>query len=105
MFNNFSERWYRYCRQNTTGIRTNIIWHIKAYTYMYNIQDFVFLHNRARFASILSCVLGLETIIHKSHYSSNNNEINNSSIRRQELIASGHLLMDNSKLLHNIVEV
>ena len=68
-------------------------------------KDFVFLHKRTRFANILSCVLGIETIIHNSHYSSNNNEINNSCIRRQELIASGHSLMDNSKLLHNIVEI
>lgn len=68
-------------------------------------KDFVFLHKRTRFANILSCVLGIETIIHNSHYSSNNNEINNSCIRCQELIASGHSLMDNSKLLHNIVEI
>jgi hypothetical protein len=27
-------------------------------------KDFVFLHKRTRFANILSCVLGIETIIH-----------------------------------------
>jgi hydroxymethylpyrimidine pyrophosphatase-like HAD family hydrolase len=46
----------------------------------------------------------METIIHNSHYS-NNNEINNSCIKRQDLIANSHSLMDNSKLLHNIVEI
>jgi HAD superfamily hydrolase (TIGR01484 family) len=67
-------------------------------------KDFVFLHKRTRFANIFSCVLGMETIIHNSHYS-NNNEINNSCIKRQDLIANSHSLMDNSKLLHNIVEI
>jgi trehalose-6-phosphatase len=38
-------------------------------------KDFAFLHNRARFANILSCVLGLETINHRIHYNNigNNN--------------------------------
>ena len=62
-------------------------------------KDFLFLHKRTRFADILSCVLGIETVVHNSHYSSNNNndEMNNSCIRCQDLIASSHLLMDNSK--------
>jgi hypothetical protein len=68
-------------------------------------KDFVFLHKKTRFANILSCVLGIETIIHNLHYT-NNNEIDNSDcIRYQRLIASSHYLMDNSKLLHNIVEI
>jgi HAD superfamily hydrolase (TIGR01484 family) len=67
-------------------------------------KDFVFLHKRTRFANIFSFVLGMETIIHNSHYS-NNNEINNSCIKRQDLIANSHSLMDNSKLLHNVVEI
>lgn len=68
-------------------------------------KDFVFLHKKTRFANILSCVLGIETIIHNPHYT-NNNEIDNSDcIRYQRLIASSHYLMDNSKLLHNIVEI
>ena len=36
-------------------------------------KDFAFLHKRTRFTSILSCVLGIETVVHNSHYSSNNN--------------------------------
>jgi HAD superfamily hydrolase (TIGR01484 family) len=67
-------------------------------------KDFAFLHRRARFANILSCVLGIETIIHSPHY--NNNEIDNFDyIRYQRLITSSHFLMDSSKLLHNIVEI
>jgi trehalose-6-phosphatase len=31
-------------------------------------KDFEFLHCRARFARILSCVLGTETVIHEPHY-------------------------------------
>src|SRR5215211_1232620 len=68
-------------------------------------KDFIFLHKKTRFANILSCVLGIETIIHNPHYN-NNNEIDNfDCIRYQRLIASSHYLMDNSKLLHNIVEI
>lgn len=66
-------------------------------------KDFVFLHKRTRFASILSCVLGLETINHYPHY--NNNERHNlGCIKYQHLIADSHFLMHNSKLLHNTVE-
>lgn len=66
-------------------------------------KDFRFLHNRARFASILSCVLGLETINHYPHY--NNNEKHNlGCIKYQHLIADSYFLMHNSKLLHNTVE-
>ena len=66
-------------------------------------KDFAFLHKRARFARILSCVLGTETVIHNPHYG--DNEIDNfGCIRYRYLITSSHSLMDNSKLLHNIVE-
>jgi trehalose-6-phosphatase len=39
-------------------------------------KDFAFLHKRTRFANILSCVLGIESVIHNPHHNSNN-EINN----------------------------
>lgn len=69
-------------------------------------KDFLFLHKRTRFAGILSCVLGIETVIHNSHYGSNNNDkMNNPCIMCQDLIASSYLLMDNSKLLHEIIEI
>jgi HAD superfamily hydrolase (TIGR01484 family) len=67
-------------------------------------KDFEFLHNRARFASILSCVLGIETINHSHH--NNYSESNKfGCVKYQSLIADSHSLMDNSKLLHNIVEI
>ena len=47
----------------------------------------------------------METIVHNSHYK-DNNEINNfDCIRYQHLIASSHLLLDNSKLLFNILKL
>jgi HAD superfamily hydrolase (TIGR01484 family) len=68
-------------------------------------KDFTFLHQRATFANILSCVLGIETIIHNPHYK-NDNEIDKfDCIKYQYLIASSHSLMDNSKLLHSIVKI
>jgi HAD superfamily hydrolase (TIGR01484 family) len=67
-------------------------------------KDFAFFHQRARFANILSCVLGIETIIHNPHY--RDNEINNfDCIRYQYLITNSQSLMDNSRLLHNIMKV
>ena len=66
---------------------------------------FSFLHKRASFADILSCVLGIESVIHNPHHNSNN-EINNfDCIRYQHLIASSHSLLDNSKLLYNILKL
>jgi hypothetical protein len=68
-------------------------------------KDFAFLHKRTRFSNILSCVLGIENVIQNPHYNSNN-EINNfDCIRNQHLIASSHLLLDNSKLLYNILKL
>jgi HAD superfamily hydrolase (TIGR01484 family) len=68
-------------------------------------KDFTFLHERARFANILSCVLGIETIIHNPHYK-NDNEIDNfDCVRSQHLIASSQSLRDNSELLHNVMKI
>jgi trehalose-6-phosphatase len=66
-------------------------------------KDFRFLHSRTRFAKILSCVLGLETVNHSPHH---NNAENNTigCVGNQHLIASNHSIMDNSKLLHKISE-
>jgi HAD superfamily hydrolase (TIGR01484 family) len=66
-------------------------------------KDFTFLHRRARFARILSCVLGTETVVHKPHYVDETQ--NYGCIRCQHLITSSHSLMANSKLLNNVVEV
>jgi HAD superfamily hydrolase (TIGR01484 family) len=67
-------------------------------------KDFAFLHKRTRFANILSCVLGIESVIHNPHYNGNN-ENNNDCLRYQHLIASSHSLLDNSKLLFNILKL
>jgi hypothetical protein len=67
-------------------------------------KDFAFLHERARFAKILSCILGIETIIHNSHY--DDSEINNfECIKYRHLNISRHSLMDNSKLLHKVMKI
>jgi HAD superfamily hydrolase (TIGR01484 family) len=68
-------------------------------------KDFAFLHKRTRFANILSCVLGIESVIHNPHYNSNNENNNFDCIRYQHLIASSHLLSDNSRLLYNILNL
>ena len=73
---------------------------------MHNIsKDFAFLHKRTRFADILSCVLGIESVIHNPHYKGNNENNNFDCIRHQHLIASSHSLLDNSKLLFNILKL
>ena len=67
-------------------------------------KDFEFLHERASFADILSCVLGMETIVHNSHHK--DKEIKKfGCINTQHQITSSHFLMVNSRLLHNIVEI
>ena len=65
-------------------------------------KDFKFLHSRTRFAKILSCVLGLETVNHTPHYDAENDKIG--CVGHQHLIANSHSIMDNSKLLHKILE-
>jgi trehalose-6-phosphatase len=49
-------------------------------------KDFAFLHRRARFAGILSCVLGLETVNHRHHYNGAENS-NLDCVGYQHLIA------------------
>jgi hypothetical protein len=66
-------------------------------------KDFAFLHRKARFARILSCVLGTEIVVHKHHYEDKTE--NYDCIKCHHLIASSHSLMDNSKLLNNVVEI
>jgi HAD superfamily hydrolase (TIGR01484 family) len=68
-------------------------------------KDFAFLHERAKFADILSCVLGIESVIHNPHHNSNNKIKNFDCIRYQHLIASSHSLLDNSKLLYDILKL
>jgi HAD superfamily hydrolase (TIGR01484 family) len=65
-------------------------------------KDFTFLHEKVRFANILSCVLGIETVIHNPHNSNNDNV---DCVRYQHLIASSRSLKDNSKMLHRLVKI
>lgn len=66
-------------------------------------KDFEFLHDRARFASIFSCVLGLETINHSPHFNDVESK-NLGCVRSQHLITDSHYLQHNSMLLRNILE-
>jgi HAD superfamily hydrolase (TIGR01484 family) len=66
-------------------------------------KDFAFLHNRARFASIFSCALGLETINHSHHYN-DAEDIKLGCVGYRHLITDRLSLKHNSKSLHNIVE-
>jgi HAD superfamily hydrolase (TIGR01484 family) len=66
-------------------------------------KDYEFLHDRARFARILSCVLGLETINHNPHFNDAENK-NLGCVRYQHLLTDSRSLQHNSKLLHNILE-
>ena len=65
-------------------------------------KDFTFLHEKVRFANILSCVLGIETVIHNPHNSNNDNV---DCVRYQYLIANSRCLKDNSKMLHSLVKI
>jgi trehalose-6-phosphatase len=67
-------------------------------------KDFAFLHERTRFANILVCVLGMETVVHNSHYG--DNKINNfDCIRMKHLIVNIQSLLDSSKLLYNVLKI
>jgi HAD superfamily hydrolase (TIGR01484 family) len=67
-------------------------------------KDFTFLHKRTKFAKILSCVLGIETIIHNSH--NGDNKISNiDCINMRHLIVNRQTLTNFSKLLHSVVKI
>jgi HAD superfamily hydrolase (TIGR01484 family) len=68
-------------------------------------KDFTFLHERARFANVLSCVLGIETIIHNPHYKTDNEIDDFACVKSQHLIASSQSLRDNSEMLHDIMKI
>ncbi|MGB7557919.1 MAG: HAD hydrolase family protein [Nitrososphaeraceae archaeon] len=67
-------------------------------------KEFAFLHKRTRFAKILSCVLGIETVFHRSH--DDDNKISNfNCIDVQHLIVNRQTLYDNSKVLYNLTKI
>jgi hypothetical protein len=59
-------------------------------------KDFEFLHNRARFGNILSCVLGLETTNHNPHH-------NDTANNKLGCVGYRHLIADSRSLRHNSV--
>jgi hypothetical protein len=84
----------------------NILWSLseKIPACIVSSKDFVFLHERTKFAHILACVLGIETVVHNSHYG--NDKINNfDCITMRHLIASSQSLFDNSKFLYNVLKI
>jgi HAD superfamily hydrolase (TIGR01484 family) len=81
-----------------------ILWSLsgKIPTCIVSSKDFIFLHERTKFAHLLACVLGIETLYHKYHH---NNKISNlDCITMQRLTASRQSLLDNSKSLNNIMK-
>jgi HAD superfamily hydrolase (TIGR01484 family) len=67
-------------------------------------KDFAFLHERIKFAHILACVLGIETVVHNSHYGDNKTN-NFDCIRMKHLIVNIQSLLDNSKLIYNVLKI
>ena len=71
-------------------------------------KDFRFLHSRAKFAKIISCILGIETIILNNHKqgvkmaSSSRSNSSSDSLEcddKLDCIESSHLLLNDNKLL------
>ena len=62
-------------------------------------KDFAFLHDKVRFASQLSCVFGIETIIHDSRFDIHNGL---KCITSRRLIVNRQSLLETSKLLRKI---
>ncbi|HZC47554.1 MAG TPA: HAD-IIB family hydrolase [Nitrososphaeraceae archaeon] len=108
-----------------------IIWNIseKIDICIVSSKDFGFLHRRTKFAKILSCIMGIETLVLKRHklkavmrenqyqYDSSNNNINNKTNTsfgeckdKLQCILSSHIpsnkdiLQDNSRLLDSLAD-
>jgi HAD superfamily hydrolase (TIGR01484 family) len=108
-----------------------IIWNIseKIDVCIVSSKDFGFLHRRTKFAKILSCIMGIETLVLKRHklkavmrenqyqYDSSNNNINNKTNTsfgeckdKLQCILSSHIpsnkdiLQDNSRLLDSLAD-
>jgi hypothetical protein len=109
-----------------------ILWNIseKIDVCIVSSKDFGFLHPRTKFANILSCIMGIETLVLKRHKleammgesqeyndddSSNNNNINNKTntsfaeckdklqcILSSQILSNKAVLQDNSRLLDSL---
>jgi hypothetical protein len=67
-------------------------------------KDFSFLHERARFAYLLSCVFGIETIVHDSHFGINKSN-SPDCVTSQHLIVSRQSLLSTSKSLYDVSNI
>src|ERR671930_661242 len=94
----------------------NILWNIseKIPVCIVSSKDFYFLHKRTKFANIVSCILGIETVVLKRHdrlqqqlikTMDNNNNISKSSDcdNNFNCIKDAHLLVDNEVLEVNSI--
>ena len=100
----------------------NILWNIseKIPVCIVSSKDFYFLHKRTKFANIVSCILGIETIVLKRHdrrqqqqrliKTMDNNNNNNNNISKSSdcdnnfnCIKDAHLLVDNEVLEVNSI--
>ena len=65
-------------------------------------KDFNFLHDRTRFANIISCMMSIETMILKHTYSSGC--YNNSCVQESTLNANFEILRKNSQKLESVID-
>jgi HAD superfamily hydrolase (TIGR01484 family) len=85
----------------------DILWNIseKIPVCIVSSKDFKFLHARAKFAKVISCILGIETLTlnnHKQRTMMAGNSGSSDSLEcddNLECIESSHLLLNNNKLL------
>jgi trehalose-6-phosphatase len=68
-------------------------------------KDFSFLHETiGRFTNVLSCILGIETVIHKVHNDTNHNDLDCIIIRSLALTLENQVLRKNSAILKGMIE-
>jgi HAD superfamily hydrolase (TIGR01484 family) len=90
--------------QSQTGL-DRILWEIssKRPIALVSTKDFNFLHDRTRFARILSCMMGIETII-QQHIGSATTCYKNRSVQNSMLNVDFKILSKNSKKLESIID-
>jgi len=88
----------------------SILWDIsdKVPICIISSKDFGFLHNKTKFASVISCILGIETLVLKRHEkklsSSDSKEVSNGKVLERHdytYIENSYLSVDNITLQHN----
>jgi|SRR5215208_456440 len=75
-------------------------------------KDLGFLHNRIKFAKIVSCIMGIETLVHKSHkiepkigengVDGKGDDDKLQCVLSTHLLSNKQILQHNSPLLHSI---